>query len=83
MTITLQIDGKEVKAKEAMTVLEAAKEAGVEIPTLCYLEKLKPYGACRICSVEVERKKESSNSGFLWLSRGTRISSEDTLSQDR
>jgi len=56
MAITLQIDGKEVKAKEAMTVLEAAKEAGVEIPTLCYLEKLKPYGACRICSVEVARK---------------------------
>jgi NADH dehydrogenase/NADH:ubiquinone oxidoreductase subunit G len=56
MTITLQIDGKEVKAKEGMTILEAAKEAGIEIPTLCYLEKLKPYGACRICSVEVERK---------------------------
>jgi len=56
MTITLQIDGKEVKAKEAMTIVEAAKEAGIEIPTLCYHEKLKPYGACRICSVEVERK---------------------------
>jgi bidirectional [NiFe] hydrogenase diaphorase subunit len=56
MAITLQIDGKEVKAKEGMTVLEAAKEAGIEIPTLCYLDKLKPYGACRICSVEVERK---------------------------
>ena len=39
-----------------MTILEAAKEAGIEIPTLCYHEKLKPYGACRICSVEVERK---------------------------
>jgi bidirectional [NiFe] hydrogenase diaphorase subunit len=56
MTITLQIDGKEVKAEEGMTILEAAQEAGIEIPTLCYLEKLKPYGACRICSVEVERK---------------------------
>jgi bidirectional [NiFe] hydrogenase diaphorase subunit len=56
MTITLQIDGKEVKAKEGMTILEAAQEAGIEIPTLCYHEKLKPYGACRICSVEVERK---------------------------
>jgi len=54
--ITLQIDGKEVKAREGMTILEAAKEAAIEIPTLCYHEKLKPYGACRICSVEVERK---------------------------
>ena len=56
MAINLQIDGKEVKAKEGMTVLEAAQEASIEIPVLCYLEKLKPYGACRICSVEVERK---------------------------
>ncbi|MFO7773273.1 MAG: 2Fe-2S iron-sulfur cluster-binding protein [Dehalococcoidia bacterium] len=54
--ITLQIDGKEVKARKGMTILESAKEAGIEIPTLCYLEKLEPYGACRICSVEVERK---------------------------
>ena len=56
MTITLHIDGKEIKAREGMTILEAAKEAGIEIPTLCYHEKLKPYGACRICSVEAERK---------------------------
>jgi NADH dehydrogenase/NADH:ubiquinone oxidoreductase subunit G len=56
MTTTLQIDGKEIKAKEGITVLEAAEEAGLEIPTLCYHEKLKPYGACRICSVEVEKK---------------------------
>ena len=56
MTITLYIDGKEIKAQEGMTILEAAKEAGLNIPTLCHHEELKPYGACRICSVEVERK---------------------------
>ncbi|MFQ5821950.1 MAG: 2Fe-2S iron-sulfur cluster-binding protein [Candidatus Heimdallarchaeota archaeon] len=54
--ITLQIDDKEVKAEEGITVLEAAKQAGVEIPTLCYLEGLEPYGACRICSVEIEKR---------------------------
>jgi len=54
--VTLKIDDKEVKAKKGMTILEAAKEAGIEIPTLCYHEKLAPYGACRICSVDVERK---------------------------
>jgi len=53
--IALEIDGKEVKAKEGMTILEAARGANIEIPTLCYHEKLKPYGACRICSVEAER----------------------------
>jgi len=52
--ILLQIDGKEVKAREGMTVLEAAQSAGISIPTLCHHEKLEPYGGCRICIVEVE-----------------------------
>ena len=52
--ILLQIDGIEVKAKEGMTILEAAQSAGIFIPTLCHHEKLQPYGACRICTVEAE-----------------------------
>jgi NADH dehydrogenase/NADH:ubiquinone oxidoreductase subunit G len=52
--ILLQIDGKEVKAREGMTVLEAAQAAGISIPTLCHHEKLEPFGGCRICIVEVE-----------------------------
>jgi bidirectional [NiFe] hydrogenase diaphorase subunit len=52
--IHLQIDGNEVKAAEGMTILEAARSVGVTIPTLCHLEKLTPYGACRICTVEVD-----------------------------
>ncbi len=52
--ILLQIDGKEVKAEEGMTILEAARSIGISIPTLCHHEKLNPYGACRICTVEVE-----------------------------
>ncbi|MGA2224026.1 MAG: 2Fe-2S iron-sulfur cluster-binding protein [Syntrophobacteraceae bacterium] len=52
--ILLQIDGKEVGAREGMTILEAAQSVGISIPTLCHHEKLEPYGACRICTVEVE-----------------------------
>ena len=52
--IQLQIDGKVVKATEAMTILEAARSAGISIPTLCNSEKLETYGACRICVVEME-----------------------------
>ncbi len=52
--ILLQIDGKEVEAKEGMTVLQAAQSAGISIPTLCHHEKLEPFGGCRICIVEVE-----------------------------
>jgi NADH dehydrogenase/NADH:ubiquinone oxidoreductase subunit G len=52
--ILLQIDGKEVRAKEGMTVLEAAQGEGISIPTLCHHEKLEPFGGCRICIVEIE-----------------------------
>ena len=54
--ILLKIDGKEVKAKEGMTVLEAARSAGISIPTLCHHEKLEPYGGCRLCIVEIESR---------------------------
>jgi bidirectional [NiFe] hydrogenase diaphorase subunit len=54
--ILLQIDGREVKATEGMTILEAAQGAGIFIPTLCHHEKLEPYGGCRLCIVEVENR---------------------------
>lgn len=58
--IHLQIDGKEVKAKEEMTIFDAAQSAGVFIPTLCHDERLEPYGACRICTVEVQMGGKTS-----------------------
>jgi bidirectional [NiFe] hydrogenase diaphorase subunit len=54
--IHLEIDGQAVTASEGMTLLEAAKNAGIRIPTLCYHEKLEPYGGCRLCIVEVEER---------------------------
>ncbi|MGB9905344.1 MAG: 2Fe-2S iron-sulfur cluster-binding protein, partial [Desulfotomaculales bacterium] len=54
--ITIQIDGQKVAAREGMTVLEAARSAGLTIPTLCHHEKLAPYGACRLCTVEIESR---------------------------
>lgn len=52
--IILQIDGKEVKAEQGMTVLEAAQSANIFIPTLCHNEILEPYGGCRLCTVEID-----------------------------
>ena len=54
--IILNIDGKEVKAKQGMTILEAARSVGINIPTLCYHEKLEPFGGCRLCIVELEQR---------------------------
>ena len=57
--VTLEIDDKEVKANEGTTIFEAAKYAGMKIPTLCHYEGLEPYGACRFCSVEIEKRGRS------------------------
>jgi coenzyme F420-reducing hydrogenase beta subunit len=51
--VTLKIDGKEVKATDGATILEVARKAGIEIPTLCYISSLEPFGSCRVCSVEI------------------------------
>lgn len=50
---TLTIDGQMISASEGQTVLEAAREAGIYIPALCYIEGLSSIGACRLCLVEV------------------------------
>jgi len=51
--ITLNIDGRELKAEKGQTILQVASENGIDIPTLCYHEALEPYGACRLCVVEI------------------------------
>ncbi len=51
---TLTIDNTKVEVPEGTTVLQAARQAGIKIPTLCYLEDLQCIGACRVCLVEVE-----------------------------
>ncbi len=51
--IRLKINGLEVSVEEGTTLLEAAKFIGFPIPTLCYMEGLSPYGACRLCVVEI------------------------------
>ena len=52
--ITLTIDGIEVQAPQGSTVLEAARLAGIRIPTLCYLKGINEIGACRMCVVEIK-----------------------------
>ncbi len=55
--VNLTIDGKQIAVRKTATIYEAAQEAGVHIPVLCYAKKLLPYGACRVCLVEVEQMK--------------------------
>lgn len=55
--VTLTIDDKQVQVEKDATIYDAAKAAGVNIPILCHDKKLKPFGACRMCLVEVEQMK--------------------------
>jgi predicted molibdopterin-dependent oxidoreductase YjgC len=53
-TVTLTIDEKQVSAREGTTILDACREMGLDIPTLCFLQTLHPVNACRVCMVELE-----------------------------
>jgi formate dehydrogenase alpha subunit len=52
--VSLTIDGKNVTVAKGTTILDAAAKLGIAIPTLCWLQKVSPTGACRVCAVEVE-----------------------------
>lgn len=55
--ITLEIDGQSVQAEEGASLLDVARKAGADIPTLCHNEETKPHGTCRMCMVEVVKGK--------------------------
>ena len=52
--VKLTINGKEITAPAGSTILEAARQNGIYIPTLCYDEAVEVYGACGLCVVEAE-----------------------------
>ena len=57
--VNLSINGHEFKAKEGQTILQVARENGIDIPTLCHHEAIEPYGACRLCIVEISKGKRT------------------------
>ncbi len=57
--ISIEIDGKQIEVEEETTILNAANALDIKIPTLCYNELIEPYAVCRICVVEVIRRKRT------------------------
>ncbi len=68
--INLTINGKNIQAVEGSTILQAAQANGIHIPTLCYLNKINQFGACRICVVEVEGARNLQASCMVAASEG-------------
>ena len=52
--VTLKINGQDITVPADYTILQAAKEAGIDIPTLCYLKDVSKTGSCRMCVVEIK-----------------------------
>ena len=77
--IKLTIDGAEIEAKPGQTVLQAAIDNNVYIPYLCYWPGMKPYGACRMCCVEVEGGRGTPASCTLPVAEGMVV---NTLGQE-
>lgn len=71
--VKLSINGMEMEVPSNYTVLEAAKEAGIHIPTLCYLKDLNEVGACRVCVVEVEGARTLQASCVLPVREGMAV----------
>ena len=68
--ITLTIDDQEVKVPEGTTILQAAKQAGIDIPTLCFLKDINEVGDCRMCIVEVEGRRGFATSCIQTVEEG-------------
>ncbi|MBM3792377.1 MAG: 2Fe-2S iron-sulfur cluster binding domain-containing protein, partial [Acidobacteria bacterium] len=83
-SIKLTINGQEVTAQPGQTILEAARGAGVDIPTLCHHPALKPIGACRICLVEVSGQRGLQPACTFPAANGLKVETEtDKVNQAR
>ncbi|MBP3939684.1 MAG: iron hydrogenase small subunit [Clostridia bacterium] len=71
--INIKINGMPYSVPNGITILEAARYAGIEIPTLCYLKKINEIGACRICMVEVKGARSLVSACVFPVNEGMEI----------
>jgi predicted molibdopterin-dependent oxidoreductase YjgC len=71
--VKLTIDGMEILGNENITILQAAMEAGIKIPTLCYHERLQPIGSCGLCVVETDGSDEPVKACSTPISEGMAV----------
>ena len=81
--ITITLNGREVSGNPGMTILELARESGVDIPTLCNQPQLAPFGACRICLVEEARTGALLASCVTPIAPGMVVNSQSLKVQER
>ena len=77
-TVTLTIDGIEIKAEKGTTILQAARSVGIDIPTLCFLKEINEVGDCRMCIVEIEGRRGFSTSCIQKVEEGMKVHTNTT-----
>src|SRR5438067_11044288 len=83
-TVALTIDGKAVSVPAGTLLIEAAKQAGIEVPSFCYYPGLSLQGACRMCLVRIEKMPKLQTACTTVISEGMTVTSEsDEVRQAR
>ncbi len=80
--VTLSIDGKRVSVAKGTLLVEAAREAGIEIPVFCYHSRLTPVGACRMCLVEIEKMPRLQTACTTPVAEGMVVSTQSKPATD-
>lgn len=81
-TINFTIDGQAVSVPKGTTVYTVAKQLGIEIPIFCYQDRMPPFGACRVCLVEVEKMNKLQTSCTLEATEGMVVKTQSKLAEE-
>lgn len=79
---TLKINGIDISARSDETILQAARENGIFIPTLCYIEGLSTYGACRLCMVELAGSNKLFSACTTYVEEGMNVQTDSPKLQE-
>lgn len=80
--INLTIDGNAIQVPKGTTVYQAAKQLGIELPIFCYQDRMPPFGACRVCMVEVEKMAKPQTSCTLVATEGMIVKTQSEMAVD-
>lgn len=80
--VTLTINGKLVSGHHDDTILRAAREAGIQIPTLCYVDGLSPHGGCRLCLVEIAGSNRLQPACVMKVAEGMAVQTDTEQLQE-
>jgi len=80
--INLTIDDKQISVPQGTSVYHACKQLGIEIPIFCYLDRLPPFGACRVCMVEVEKMGKPQTSCTLEAKEGMVVKTQSKMAEE-